>query len=182
VTTTFRRPVAQFRPKLGAELYDALTATLKVDERANPQGSAYQAGWWGLVQRDLRLTLGDPVRSEQPVRFCGEPAECRTALLGSLAAALKVPAATTYPATASSYESGLLGSYPAVRAVDGNPSTRWASRWSDPQRLRVDLGASTPVARVVMRWEAAYGKAYRIEVSSHGASWSTAYATEIYRH
>lgn len=227
---------AEFRPQLGVELYDALTATLHVDERANPQGSAYQAGWWGLVQRDLRLTLGDPVKSSQPVKFCGELLSCRTVLLDSLATALKVPAATTYPATAdcaagdqfcsdqiihqpmggitqdktqwvnrptyqqvvefparrvddvsdvargkvataSSYERGLFGSYPASKAVDGDPSTRWASHWSDPQWLSVDLGAAKTVARVVLRWEAAYGKAYRVEVSSDGVAWSSAYAT-----
>jgi acyl-homoserine lactone acylase PvdQ len=90
---------AQFRPALGPDLYAALARTLPLDQRANPQGSAYQAGWWGFVHRDLRKVLGEP--APQPVTFCGggSLAECRAVLLDSLATALAVPATTTYPAT-----------------------------------------------------------------------------------
>jgi hypothetical protein len=46
--------------------------------------------------------LGDPVKTPQPVTFCGggSLSECRTVLTDSLLAATKVPAAATYPATA----------------------------------------------------------------------------------
>jgi hypothetical protein len=33
------------------------------------------------------------------------------------------------------------------------------------------------VARAVLRWESAYGKAYKIETSTDGTSWRQAYAT-----
>jgi acyl-homoserine lactone acylase PvdQ len=93
---------AEFRTKLGPELYDALVHTQKIDERPSAQGSAFQNGWWGFVQRDLRKVLGDPVKTPQPVTFCGggSLSECRTVLTDSLLAATKVPAAATYPATA----------------------------------------------------------------------------------
>ena len=55
--------------------------------------------------------------------------------------------------------------YPASRAVDGNPTTRWSSSSSDNQWLQVDLGAATTVGRVILRWEAAYGTAYSIQTS-----------------
>jgi len=61
--------------------------------------------------------------------------------------------------------------------VDGNRGTRWSSNWSDPQWLRVDLGAPRPVARVALRWEAAYARGYRVEVSDDGATWRTVFAT-----
>jgi hypothetical protein len=79
-------------------------------------------------------------------------------------------------ATASSYEKGLFPSPPA-NAVDGNLTTRWASGWSDPQWLKVDLGNEQTVSRVVLRWETAYGKSYRVEVSRDGTSWQQVYAT-----
>ncbi|MFG1992812.1 penicillin acylase family protein [Actinoplanes sp. NPDC048988] len=72
--------------------------------------------------------------------------------------------------TASSAQSG----YPAANAVDGNRATRWASSWSDNQWLRVDLGASRPVARALLHWENAYASAYRIETSADGGAWTTA--------
>ena len=68
------------------------------------------------------------------------------------------------PVTATSNQ--LL--YPAARAVDGNPGTRWSSSSSDNQSLRVDLGSAQPVGRVVLDWETAYGRSYRIEVSGDG--------------
>jgi subtilase family serine protease len=75
------------------------------------------------------------------------------------------------PATASSNESA--GTTPNL-AVDGNTGTRWSSAHGvDPQWLRVDLGATTPICRVLLRWEAAYGSAYQIQTSNDGTTWTT---------
>ncbi|MEW2067687.1 discoidin domain-containing protein [Streptomyces sp. NPDC007346] len=78
------------------------------------------------------------------------------------------------PVTASSEEN--YGT-PATSAVDGNATTRWSSAASDPQWIRVDLGATTKISQVVLDWEAAYGKGYRVELSTNGSDWSTAYQT-----
>ncbi|MEU0378129.1 discoidin domain-containing protein [Streptomyces cyaneofuscatus] len=78
------------------------------------------------------------------------------------------------PVTASSEEN--YGT-PATAAVDGNANTRWSSAASDPQWIRVDLGATTQLSQVVLDWETAYGKGYRIELSTNGSTWSTAYQT-----
>ncbi|MBN1413233.1 MAG: glycoside hydrolase family 88 protein [Spirochaetales bacterium] len=68
-------------------------------------------------------------------------------------------------------------SFPANYAVDGNPGTRWSSAFSDPQWIYIDLGASYPVGRVTLAWEAAYGQAYEIQVSGNASSWTTVYST-----
>ena len=81
------------------------------------------------------------------------------------------------PAVASSVESGLFYSLPAANAVDNDLATRWGSWWSDPQYLRVDLGSVQQVGRVVLSWETAYGRAYRIEVGNTGSDWRTVYST-----
>jgi len=81
------------------------------------------------------------------------------------------------PAIATSVESGLFYSLPAANAVDGDPSTRWGSKFSDPQSITVDLGTAQPVGRVILRWEAAYARGYRIELSSDGTTWRDAFAT-----
>ncbi|WP_020669034.1 penicillin acylase family protein [Amycolatopsis nigrescens] len=73
-------------------------------------------------------------------------------------------------AQASSYERGWFDSPPS-KAVDGDRGTRWASDWSDEQSITVDLGSVRRVARTVLRWEAAYGKAYRIQTSADGSTW-----------
>ncbi|MFJ9156187.1 discoidin domain-containing protein [Streptomyces griseoviridis] len=80
-------------------------------------------------------------------------------------------------ATASSTESNPFTSYRAGRAVDGDRATRWASDWSDDQWWQVDLGSTHRVARVTLDWERAYGRSYRVELSTDGVNWSTAWST-----
>ncbi len=78
------------------------------------------------------------------------------------------------PTIASSAEnSGVL----ARAAVDGNSSTRWASAWSDPQWLQVDLGGTAAISQVVLQWEAAYATAFQIQVSPDAITWTTIYST-----
>src|SRR5256885_14957503 len=78
------------------------------------------------------------------------------------------------PATASSAENA---GTPASAAVDGNNGTRWSSAFSDPQWLRVDLGARATVSQVALRWETAYGRAFEIQVSDDGSAWTPIFAT-----
>ncbi|MFD9333855.1 discoidin domain-containing protein [Streptomyces sp. NPDC060028] len=80
-------------------------------------------------------------------------------------------------ASAASAEWNPFTSYAPGRAVDGDTGTRWASDWSDDQWLQVDLGSASLVKRVTLNWERAYGKAYRIEVSTDGTNWQTAWST-----
>ncbi len=66
-------------------------------------------------------------------------------------------------------------SYAGAKAVDGSTTTRWASvEGADPQWLRIDLGQSAAIHRVLLNWEAAYAKKYRIEVSDDGTNFTAA--------
>ncbi|WBQ08111.1 discoidin domain-containing protein [Kribbella sp. CA-293567] len=78
------------------------------------------------------------------------------------------------PVTASSSEGA--GTAPTA-AVDGDLNTRWSSLWQDNQWLQIDLGATSSIEQVVLRWEAAYAKEYRIEVSGNGQDWNQIYST-----
>ncbi|HZN74619.1 MAG TPA: discoidin domain-containing protein, partial [Micromonosporaceae bacterium] len=78
------------------------------------------------------------------------------------------------PATASSIENS---GTPASAAVDGNTGTRWASAFSDPQWLQVDLGSTANLSQVVLRWEAAYGRAFQIQVSANAVDWQSIHST-----
>jgi hypothetical protein len=243
----------QFRTGLGPDLYQALINALQINEspsghqrgdvsslpssanEAQPhKGSAFQYGWWGYVDKDLRAVLGEPVAGGPGRTFCGDGnlAACRQMLLDTLRTAAAQPATQIYPADAvcaagdqwcsdgivqsplggithpviawqnrptyqqvvsfparrgdavtnlaagrpaSASSSQLL--LPAGRAVDGDPSTRWSSSWSDNQSITVDLGAARAVGRVVLNWEAAYARSYRIDVSTDNATWRTVWST-----
>ncbi|MGW4754995.1 discoidin domain-containing protein [Streptomyces chartreusis] len=87
------------------------------------------------------------------------------------AAAAETPLSQGKSVTSSSNENAAT---PAANAVDGDRGTRWSSAASDNQWLQVDLGATASVTRVVLDWEAAYGKDYKIQFSQDGAGWSDA--------
>ncbi|WP_033441795.1 discoidin domain-containing protein [Saccharothrix sp. NRRL B-16314] len=84
-------------------------------------------------------------------------------------------AALNAPVTASSVETG--SPFAATAAVDGNAGTRWSSAFSDPQWLRIDLGASRDVCGATLQWEAAYATAFQLQVSPDGAAWTTVHQT-----
>ena len=69
---------------------------------------------------------------------------------------------------------------PAAGAFDGNPGTRWSSKWTDDQWLQVDLGATATVERIELDWEgAAFARSYELQISANGTTgWSTLSATE----
>ncbi len=98
-------------------------------------------------------------------------------LPSAIAAAAATPAADVLlsqgkPVATSTIEGS---SYTGAKAVDGSTTTRWASaEGADPQWLRIDLGQSASIHRVVLNWEAAYAKKYRIEVSDDGTNFTTA--------
>ena len=105
-----------------------------------------------------------------------------TALLASTLSAagtLGAPSAVAEPNTllsqgaltaASSSESGGLG--PRF-AVDGDRGTRWASAQTDNEWIRIDLGRSYALDHIALEWEAAYGAAFRLQVSPDGNAWTT---------
>ncbi|WP_244208867.1 discoidin domain-containing protein [Paenibacillus ferrarius] len=72
-------------------------------------------------------------------------------------------------------------SYAAAKAFDGNATTRWASvEGVDPQWIYVDLGSVKKISQVKLSWEAAYGKSYKIQVSTDSGTptnWTDVFST-----
>ena len=73
-------------------------------------------------------------------------------------------------ATASGSESDAMA---AKYAVDGNTGTRWSSNFADDAWITLDLGKTYKISKVVFNWEGAYGKAYKIQTSMDGKTWTT---------
>ena len=66
------------------------------------------------------------------------------------------------------YASSSVSNSDPAYAVDGSQGTRWSSNFSDDAWMSVDLGKTYSVNKVVLNWEGAYGKAYKIQVSTDG--------------
>lgn len=78
--------------------------------------------------------------------------------------------ATNKKVYASSVESNSTNA--AENAVDGNIATRWASQYSDPQWIYVDLEKEYEIERIYIEWETAYASQYKIQVSNDATSWT----------
>lgn len=58
------------------------------------------------------------------------------------------------------------------RAVDGVISSKWSSAAAEPQHLTVDLGQPVAIDRVVLSWDFAFGRKYRVQVSRDAEAWT----------
>lgn len=68
----------------------------------------------------------------------------------------------------------------ANHATDGSMATRWSSpEGVDPQWLSVDLGTARSFNEIRLYWETAYGKNYKIQISSNGSNWTDVYQTYV---
>ncbi|WP_165984350.1 discoidin domain-containing protein [Streptomyces sp. YIM 98790] len=67
------------------------------------------------------------------------------------------------------------------KALDSDPASRWATAaetgWTDPGWIAVDLGAPARISKVVLQWDPAYARSYRIEVSDDGRTWRSVHQT-----
>ncbi len=108
---------AAFRDSLGDDLFGKIRAQLTYDNPPNNHGahlgSAYQDGWWGQLEKDLRSILGQPVQGAHSRRYCGGAesppgthvegtlATCRATLVASLTTAAALDGGDLYPARGS---------------------------------------------------------------------------------
>jgi hypothetical protein len=134
-----------FKPVLGAELFGKVEGMIGLDNAPNNHGahlgSAYQDGWYGYVQKDLRKLLGDTVKGPLSRPYCGNGslAACRLLLAAALLDALAVTKEQLY--TDSGCTAGDQPCFDAVRhrAIGGVtvPSIPWINRPTFQQAVEV---------------------------------------------
>lgn len=155
--------------KQKAQMAD-MVATLEA--RSDVQRYAWFTGRWAKDAHFTSLLGADGQLTELGRYYLSLPFNAGTpapsAACGSTDIALNRPAR-------SSADEGT--STPASAAFDGNSGTRWSSPFSDPQWVQVDLGRAQTICGVTLQWEAAYGKAFRLQVSGDGAAWTDLYST-----
>lgn len=65
-----------------------------------------------------------------------------------------------------------------AHVTDGKEDTRWAARKADNEWITIDLKSVREIGGIRLNWEAAYGKAYKIQISNDGQSWEEIYKTD----
>jgi hypothetical protein len=140
---------AQFEPTLGKALFDSMSAVHALDNHPNNHGdhvgSAWQGGWYSFAQKDLRTLLRRTVRGRWSRVYCGRGSlvRCRSALGGSLKAALAVDPAALYadPTCAAAGRDGDQACYDAIshRPLGGitQPLIPWQNRPTFQQLVEI---------------------------------------------
>ena len=73
--------------------------------------------------------------------------------------------------------SGTADNCPGPNAVDGRTNTRWSSNYVTNGWIYVDLGSQMRISSLRLIWEAAYGKAYDIQIADNSSGpWTTIYS------
>ena len=143
----------EFRSVLGPALYDALTAQLPIDDppnrgSGNPHvGSAYDTGWFGYVDKDLRHLLHLPEAGAYHRVYCGggNLAACRQMLDDTLRQAVGQAAdpATLYadPVSTAANRPGDQECFDAISfrpiGITTDPLMPWVNRPTYQQAVEV---------------------------------------------
>jgi|GEM_PF-1128211 len=83
-------------------------------------------------------------------------------------------------ATASSSSGGTVpGNVTAGTTWKNYLNTKWTSGATDNEWIQVDLGSSMEVNRVILKWDSAYAKAFKIQTSTDAAAWTDVYSNTM---
>jgi hypothetical protein len=63
--------------------------------------------------------------------------------------------------------------------VDGNDTTRWSTSYEDPQIAVIQLDKEYTFSKILLKWEAAWGKTYNIYTSRDSVTWNIVYTESL---
>ncbi|MFB6894199.1 beta-N-acetylglucosaminidase domain-containing protein [Kitasatospora sp. NPDC056327] len=133
----------------------------------------------GRVGAPLMVTAGPETPSgtyQVPVVFVAGQTTVRQVLQVHVVPATGGPdLAITADATSSGDENA---HFPASAVADQDPKSRWSSPAADDAWVQLELPKATHLGSAVLRWQAAYAAAYKIQTSADGRSWTTVATVE----
>ncbi|MDL2256967.1 discoidin domain-containing protein [Bacteroidales bacterium OttesenSCG-928-I14] len=71
-----------------------------------------------------------------------------------------------------------FGNHVHSNAVDGNNSTRWQANNDNDAWFYVDLGEKLEIAKVFIKWEGAYARKFKIQVSEDAETWTDVFTQD----
>ena len=116
------------------------------------------------------------MRNHTVARYASLLAGVLSVLAASLAtgADQQLPPRSEWRATASSTLH--RGMTPAM-AIDGDASTKWDGNFAPGNWLQVDMGGEALIGGVILQWDEAYAREYKIQYSVDGQHWHIAFQT-----
>ncbi|MEU6484734.1 beta-N-acetylglucosaminidase domain-containing protein [Streptomyces sp. NPDC046887] len=134
-----------------------------------PRSTTVPRGTAAAVPVEVTVPAGTPVGA-YPVEleFAGQR---RTLTVRAFPATGGPDLARTATASSSGDETP---DFPASAAADGDRETRWSSPLEPTAWWQLELARPTHVGQLVLHWQDAYAKRYRVQVSADGRDWRTA--------
>jgi hypothetical protein len=140
---------AEFQPTLGAALLSQVESDFAINDQpghgtsGSHLGSAWDVGFFGIVQKDLRAVLRTKVAGPLNRIYCGGGSlrACRAALESSLQAAIAEPATQVYPADSACKTAGdqMCSDSIQFRAIGAisQPLIEWVNRPTFQQAVEI---------------------------------------------
>ncbi|MFJ1597909.1 beta-N-acetylglucosaminidase domain-containing protein [Streptomyces sp. NPDC088261] len=152
------------------EVRGSLTARAPSGIRVTvPKKTTVPRGALTTVPIEVEVKAGTPAGSyEVPLAFGGE----RSTL--TVRASPRTGGPDLARGATASSSGDETPDFPASAALDGDPATRWSSPAEDGAWWQLELPAAARVGQVVLTWQEAYARRYRVEVSADGRTWRTA--------
>lgn len=66
----------------------------------------------------------------------------------------------------------------ANAAIDASDGSRWAAENNDDEWIYIDLNEPTEIASIILNWESAHAKSYKLLVSDDATNWKEVYSNE----
>ena len=155
----------------GDTKYNAKNITVKVDgTNAINVPVIGSTSWTEFVQHNLQLTLSN---GEHTIAISSVDGAVNIGDIVFTKEVVKEEATNVAKGKNVTTSGNENNEFAGSNAVDGNKDTRWSSNFADNAWIAVDLGKTYAVSKVVLNWEAAYGEAYKIQISTYGNNWTT---------
>ena len=155
----------------GDTKYNAKNITVKVDgANAVNVPVTGSTNWTTFIQHNLQLTLA---KGEHTIAISSVDGAVNIGDIVFTKEAVKEDTTNVAKGKTVTTSGNESDEFAGSNAVDGNKDTRWSSNFANNAWLTVDLGTVKSVEKVVINWEAAYGKAYKIQTSTDGKNWTT---------
>ena len=116
------------------------------------------------------------VHNHSVARFSSLLAGLLSVLAASLASGAdeQLPPRSEWRATSSATPHP--GMTPAM-AIDGDPMTKWDGSFAPGNWLQVDMGREAMIGGIILQWDEAYAREYKIQYSVDGKHWQIAFQT-----
>ncbi|WP_433549517.1 beta-N-acetylglucosaminidase domain-containing protein [Streptomyces sp. CA-294286] len=135
-----------------------------------PKATVVPRGTDASVPLEIKVAKGTPAGEYRvPVSFAGGAEQVLT-----VRAAPRTGGPDLLRTARVSSSGDETADFPAAHAADGDAGTRWSSPAGPSAWWQAELPEPTRVGQVVLTWQDAYAKTYRVQVSADGRSWRTA--------